>query len=223
MYQRQQLPLPWQPAATRIPLVVYGASSALGCFCIKLAKLSNIHPIIAICGSSKSYVESLLIPEEGDKIVDYRQGEAAWTSAVKSALDGLPCFHGIDCISSNKSWCAVASVLSSSADVKATLSVTSGAHKYDDVGAGVNVLYTFVGSAHEGSYRPAMPKQPPQVQVKGDPWFGFVFFRFVSLLLAQGGFSGHPWEVIDGGLGGVEKGLRRLKDGRAGGKKLVYW
>ncbi len=47
LYQQHKLPLPWLPAKENIPLVVYGGSTAVGAFAIKLAKLSKISPIIS--------------------------------------------------------------------------------------------------------------------------------------------------------------------------------
>ena len=35
-------------------------------------------------------------------------------------------------------------------------------------------------------------------------------------------FPPHPWTKIEGGLQGVEEGLRRLKAGEAKGTKFVY-
>ena len=53
LFRRQHLPPPWAPRskdAELIPLIIYGASSALGAFAVKLAKATNVHPIIAIYG-----------------------------------------------------------------------------------------------------------------------------------------------------------------------------
>ncbi|CCD52898.1 hypothetical protein BofuT4_P138220.1 [Botrytis cinerea T4] len=54
LFRRQHLPPPWSPRAdiVPLPLIIYGASSSLGTFAVKLARASNIHPIIAIAGGS---------------------------------------------------------------------------------------------------------------------------------------------------------------------------
>lgn len=49
-----------------MPLIVYGASFALGCFVIKLAKVSNTDLIIAIAGGSHQCVSTLLDVGKGD-------------------------------------------------------------------------------------------------------------------------------------------------------------
>jgi NADPH2:quinone reductase len=41
-------------------------------------------------------------------------------------------------------------------------------------------------------------------------------------MLADGRLTGHPFEVVDGGLEGVGKGLNMLKDGKAKGVKYVF-
>lgn len=40
--------------------------------------------------------------------------------------------------------------------------------------------------------------------------------------LENGQVKPHPWKKIDGGLHGVEEGLKRLKAGETRGFKLVY-
>jgi NADPH:quinone reductase len=221
----QGLPLPWTPrtlSAPPLPLIIYGASSALGCFAIKLAKASNIHPIIAICGSSSAYVETLLEPSKGDRMVDYRPGVESMKAAVKDALGPLEAYHALDAISAKGTWIPLAQMVSPNGG---QVSVVSGANAYNEaeIPEGVKIKYVYVGTAHHGAYMPAMPKQPANKEaVESATEFAFVFFRYVARLLARGMFSGHPFVVVEGGLGGVESGLRMLKEGQAKGKKFVY-
>jgi len=44
----------------------------------------------------------------------------------------------------------------------------------------------------------------------------------VGEMLADGRLTGHPYVCVEGGLSGVEKGLRMLKEGKAKGVKFVY-
>ncbi|KAK9315034.1 chaperonin 10-like protein [Lipomyces starkeyi] len=229
LFRRQGLPPPWSPlpaSAGPLPLVVYGASSALGTFAIKLAKLSNIHPIIAICGASHGVVVDLLDFSRGDRIVDYRQGVEAMKTAVKDALAGLEARHALDAISSKGTWVPLAQMLHSSATSGPfQVSVVAGSNRYEDEGipSSVEFLYTYVGSGHYGVYKPSMPKQPADKDsVKFDVEFAYIFYRYLARLLARGDFSGHPFEVIPGGLAGVEQGLNKLKNGEARGVKYVY-
>ncbi|KAK9489379.1 chaperonin 10-like protein [Lipomyces doorenjongii] len=227
LFRRQGLPPPWSPlpaSAGPLPLVVYGASSALGTFAIKLAQLSNIHPIIAICGASHGVVDGLLDFSRGDRIIDYRQGVEAMKMAVKDALAGLEARHALDAISAKGTWVPLAQMLQGSAPSGPfQLSVVAGSNRYDeeDIPSSVEFLYTYVGSGHYGAYKPSMPKQPKD-SVKSDVEFAYVFYRYLARLLARGDFCGHPFEVIPGGLAGVEEGLNKLKNGEARGVKYVY-
>lgn len=40
--------------------------------------------------------------------------------------------------------------------------------------------------------------------------------------MQEGWFKGHPFEVVPGGLQGVQTGLRDLKEGKASAVKYVY-
>lgn len=117
-------------------------------------------------------------------------------------------------------------MLSPSTDTEVSyLSVVSGANKYDDatIPRSVQVVYTFVGTAHSGEYRAGMVKRPLDTElVKSDPEWTYVFFRYVSKMLADGKLTGHEFVVVNEGLNGVEEGLRLLKAGKAKGFKYVF-
>ncbi|MCJ1385004.1 hypothetical protein MMC17_008122 [Xylographa soralifera] len=225
LFRRQSLPPPWDPRpkdAPPIPLIIYGASSALGSFAVKLAKSANIHPIIAICGSSQRYVSGLLEPSNGDTVVDYRQGIEGMMRAVKEALGPLKAKHALDAISTKGSWIPLANMVD---PLGSQVSVVSGANRYDDeeIPKGVSIKYTYVGTAHSGAYKAGMPKQPEDSEtVQSDVEFAYVLFRYVSRMLARGTFEGHPTETIPGGLEGVGLGLQRLKNNETKGVKFVY-
>lgn len=86
LYRALALPQPWSPAESPAPLLIYGGSSAVGAFAIKLAAQSNIHPIIAVAGAGSNYVLTLLDPSKGDAVIDYRPGRAALESGIRKAL-----------------------------------------------------------------------------------------------------------------------------------------
>jgi hypothetical protein len=229
LFRRQHLPPPWSPrrnSSPPLPLIIYGASGAVGTFAIKLARASNIHPIIAIAGGSSSHLAPLLDSSKGDALVDYRVGVEDMKKVVEEKLNELRCYHAFDCISGKGTWVPISQMLSPSTETQTSyLSVDSGGNKYDEeaIPKGVKIVYTYVGTAHSGAYIPRMPKQDHDKEyVKGDPEWTYVFFRYVGRMLADGRLTGHPWEVVDGGLEGVEKGLTMLKEGKAKGVKFVY-
>jgi NADPH:quinone reductase len=227
LYRRHSLPPPWTPfpsSAPPFPLIVYGASSALGLFTIKLAHLSNMHPIIAIGGASREPVLELLDQSRGDVYIDRRIGVEEMRDSVRNALGPLKARHALDAFSSRGSWIPVSQMLEASRENGGSkLSVVSGVNTYDEaeIRDGVEVIYTYVGSAHTGKYLARMPKQPIAEEVEGDIRFAGVFFQYLTQVLAEGTFRGHPFTVTPGGLHGVEESLKALKAGEAQGRKFV--
>jgi len=177
-------------------------------------------------------VYTLLDDNKGDKVVDYRQGIEAWKKEVEGHLAGKsPPAHALDAISANGTWIPLSHILddlsrdSTGVSTFPKLSVVSGANHYTEaeVSPNVDIIYTYVGTTHDGEYKALMPKQPSDKdEVKADIEFAWVLMRYVARMLALGKFTGHPHEVIPGGLGGVEQGLNKLKAGDAKGKKFVY-
>ena len=233
LFRRQKLPSPWSLTNTSTSLIIYGASSSLGSYIIKLASLSNIHPIIAICGSSnKDYVGSLLDFSKGDKIVDYKQGVEGWLEEVNMIIKegGVSPLHAVDAISNSETWQPLARLLSdhtTSPERRPILSVFSGRESYStpNYSSKIDIIYTYVGTSYSGAYLPSMPNQPPEAEldyVRKDVDFAYILLRYIARMLAQRRYSGHPYEVIPGGLEGVQKGLNLLKSGKGGGKKFVY-
>ncbi|KAH8680090.1 putative quinone oxidoreductase [Tricladium varicosporioides] len=229
LFRRQGLPPPWSPRSNSdppTPLIIYGAGSALGTFAVKLARASNIHPIVAIAGESTSHIRPLLDEDLGDRLFDYRVGEHALKELVDEHLKTTPCHHAFDAISAKGTWISVSQMLSpSTLNQKSFLSVVSGANKYDEpsIPEGISIIYTYVGTVHTGAYKASMPKQPlDQGLVKSDPEWAYVFYKYVSRMLADRRLKGHPFVVVEGGLDGVGKGLRMLKEGKARGFKFVF-
>ncbi|KIW72882.1 hypothetical protein PV04_01043 [Phialophora macrospora] len=225
LFRRQGYTAPWQSDAQqrnqKRPLLVYAATTSLGTYAIKLAKLAGIGPIVAIGGGSSDHLKRFLESPQ-DVFLDYRTGMEKLKESVKDLAEErhLQLRNGIDAFSEHESWVQVSQMLQG----PSRLSVFSGARKYDEeaIPNGVNIIYTFVGTGHEGKYRPSMPKQPSAEDAQGDVDFAGAFFVWLEEMLRQDKYSGHPFEVIPGGLNGVSEGLNRLRNGQAGGKKLVY-
>ncbi|KEF58205.1 uncharacterized protein A1O9_06131 [Exophiala aquamarina CBS 119918] len=228
LFRRQGFLAPWEISIPTCkdfnakPLLIYAASSPLGTYLVKLAKLAGIGPIIAIGGGSSEYLRTLLDNQAGDVFLDYRSGISKVQEAVRRTVKetGLTLRNAIDAYSENSSWVNVAQMLEAGGRV----SVFSGANKYDEeaIPAFTEIIYTFVGSAHEGAYKPGMPKQPAPEEARGDVEFAGKLFLWLEEVIKQRKFEGQPFDVVPGGLKGVEAGLNRLRDGKAAGKKLVY-
>ena len=207
VYRRLQLPLPWDPVTIPTPLVVNGAATAVGAFAIKFATLSNIHPIIAIAGKGIPYVETLLDRSKGDIVIDYRQG----TNHVTEQLQKIAKLHVIsyayDAVSDKASLEMLCKVVFP--DAGKIMSVIPKAD--EDIG-GITVLGSNAGSIH------APANEGARV---GDAEFGACIYNLISLGLGHGWLSGHPYEVVQGGLTGLERALKDLEAGNASAKKYV--
>jgi NADPH:quinone reductase len=55
-----------------------------------------------------------------------------------------------------------------------------------------------------------------------DQEFGFVYFRWFGKALKEGLFNRHPFEVVPGGLHGIEKGQKDLKVGKNKATKYIF-
>jgi NADPH2:quinone reductase len=219
LFMRLKLPEPWHATTAPIPLIIYGASGAVGSYAIKLAQASNIHPIIAVAGNGAAHVEKLIDRSKGDTIVDYRKGNEAVVSGMKEALKKAGASevkYAFDTVSEKNSYQNICEVLSK--DGRITL-VLPG-KEYTEIPKSVEQSLTAVGSSH-WDVAPDTPEGKAGIKTGGKD-FAYVFFRLFSRGLQEGWFTPHPHEVIPGGLKGVEQGLNNLMAGKASAVKYVY-
>ncbi|KAL8987674.1 MAG: hypothetical protein Q9177_003145 [Variospora cf. flavescens] len=212
LYQRLQgLPLPWHPATTSTPLIIYGAASAVGAYAIRLAQLSNIHPLICVAGRGIPFVETLVSREKGDVIVDYREGETKVIEKLKSVVKaaGGKVEYAFDAISEHGSFTNICEVLDQETG---QITLVLPGKDFSAIPKSIRRSTTYVGSVHSSV----------GTKERGDADFGFVMFRFFGRGLQEGWFRGHPHEVVPGGLAGVEGALRDLKEGKASAVKYVF-
>ncbi|EON67367.1 hypothetical protein W97_06620 [Coniosporium apollinis CBS 100218] len=203
LYLRLGLPEPWHAREEphKIPLVIYGGSSAVGSYAIQFARKSNIHPIIAVAGGGAAHVEKLIDRSKGDTIVDYRNGADAVVEGIKKALNGQELFHCYDAISEKGSFQTMSKILAKGGKITLVLP----GRDYSDIPDYIEHSTTSVGSVHKES-----------------PDFGYVYFRFLNKGLQDGWFKPHPQEVVPGGLEGVQQALENLRDGKASAVKYVF-
>lgn len=208
LYQRLNLPLPWNPTSEPLPLVVYGGATAVGAFALKFAKVSNIHPLIVVAGKGSAFVETLIDRSKGDTVIDYREGDEEVRYKIKAAAGGRPIHHAYDAISEKGSSQNIAAAMTAPGKIAVVLQPKEG----DTFPEGIITDRTMVGTVH---FNPAEGK------TIDDREFGAAFFPLIGRGLAQGWFSGHPYEVRPGGLNGVERALRDLEAGKASAVKYV--
>jgi NADPH:quinone reductase len=211
LYARLGLPERWEkvhPAREVVKeggVLVYGAASAVGAFAVKLLVRADVHPIICVAGRGIPYVESLIQKEKGDVVVDYRKGDKAVVDGIRRGIPkGGRLMFAFDAVSEKGSVPNICQVL----DPHGSVSTVLPGVQYPEIKKTMKQTLTTVGSVH------GVPDD------LGD--LGFAWFRLFGLGLREGWFSGHPFEVVSGGLNGVETGLRNLRDGKASAVKYVY-
>jgi NADPH2:quinone reductase len=185
-----------------MPFIVYGASSSVGSYAIKLARNSNIHPIIAIAGKGSSFVETLLDRSKGDAVFDYRKGSEETVKSIRAHLESGSygeVRHGLD-----------PGIGEPSKSVLTEFVVPGGAINLVlpsewDTGSAKKTS-TMVSHVHEENGRD----------------LGLVTCRWFTKALQEGTFKGQPYEVRSGGLEGVEQALKDLKDGKNSASKYVF-
>lgn len=187
------LPLPVQPAAQPLPLVIYGASGSVGSFALQLAKQARFHPLIAVAGGGAKQIAHLIDESKGDVVIDYRKGDAEVVKGIQSALKGIPLLHALDTASHGNSSLNIAQAMSKGGRIARTLPAQPGAlpNEVQQIALGVSAVH---GEQKD---------------------LGFVMFSLFGLGLKDGWLQARPYEVVDGGLEGVEGALKKLKEGKS--------
>lgn len=207
------MPMPFERSdeesgTNKIPVIINGASSSVGAYALKFAKLNpSIGPIIAIAGSGAAFVKEL----GADIVLDYRSPTII--EDLQKALDGKKVSHAFDASNSAQSITYLTAVLEPTGRYTCTMGVKGGIY---GTGEQQGLLekwggwweQIWVGSVHEN-------------KLLGGKWFGGVVSRLVETLLKEGKIKGHPYEIIPGGLNGVEAALIRLRDRKGGNNKFV--
>ncbi|KAL3449162.1 chaperonin 10-like protein [Aspergillus insuetus] len=207
LYQHLRLPLPWSPASEPLSLIIYGGATAVGAFAIKLARLSNIHPLIVVAGKGMPYVETLIDRSKGDTIIDYRESPSALTARIREAAGGNSIHHAYDAVGEHGSHAHIGGAMTTPGSIT-TMSLNTDYVLPEEI----TMSWTIAGSVH------LLPKEGMAV---GDGEFAQAMLQFMGRGLAKGWFSGHPVELRPSGLAGIEGGLRDLKAGKASAAKYV--
>jgi NADPH2:quinone reductase len=207
LFHHLKLPTPWLPATEPTPFIVYGASSSVGSYAIKLARSSNIHPIIAIAGKGTPFVETLLDRSKGDVVFDYRNGPEETVKSIRAHLESGKygeVRHGLDPGIGDSSKPVLTAFVGSGGAINIVLPSNW------DTGKATKTV-TMVGDCHNAAGASFDGRD-----------LGLVTCRWFTKALQEGSFEGHPYEVRPGGLEGVEQALKDLKDGKNSACKYVF-
>jgi NADPH2:quinone reductase len=216
LFRNLRIPMPFERSdeKTKIEkkaLIINGASSAVGAFALKLARLNpSISPIIATAGSAAAFVKEL---GGADVILDYRSPTIVQELETALGGPGSKVPYVFDAANSEASVNYLTAVLAPDGRYTCTTGVAGGIYgpstqKPTLEKWGGYWEQIWVGSVHDDT--PA-----------GGILFGGVMSRIVQSLLFQGKFQGHPLEIVEGGLNGVEAALIKLRDRKSGNTKFV--
>jgi NADPH2:quinone reductase len=190
----------------------------VGAFIIKLARHSNIHPIIAVAGGGQTYVETLIDRLKGDTIIDYRNGNEWVIESARAALEaaGLTrVLHAVDTVCQDGSSEVASRILSDGGSI----TLLDPSQQYIALPASISKTITYVGVLNGDITRDRWLRDQDQEERKE---FGLISSRLFTKGLQDGWLVGHPYDVIPGGLNGISKGLLALKDGKVSAMKYIY-
>jgi NADPH2:quinone reductase len=216
LYRNLRLPMPFERSDEKAriekkALVINGASSAVGAFVLKLARLNpSISPIIATAGSAASFVKEL---GGADVILDYRSPTIVQELEAALGGAGSKVDYVFDAANSEDSVNYLTAVLAPGGRYTCTQGVAGGIYgpstqKPTLEKWGGYWEQIWVGSVHDD--KPA-----------GGILFGGAMTRIIEMLIFEEKFQGHPFEIVDKGLNGVEAALIQLRDRKRGNTKFV--
>ncbi len=214
-------PGPWAPFEddTKTPLVIYGASGAVGAFAVKLARLVNIHPLICVAGGGIDFVRTLLDESKGDTVVDYRLGNDHIARSIETALSGSPLLHAFDAATTGDSFVNLANVVSPGGHISLVLPGVRS-----EIPSSIRQSTTMAGSLWRNlkAHSQAEGETLGSLDVgRNGQEFGLMYSRLIGLWYRQGNLKPHPVKVLPSGLGSLEKALGDLKEGCASAVKYV--
>ena len=164
-------------------------------------------------------MKNMIDESKGDIVLDYRDGNEQLVENLRAAVQnsGGKVEYAFDAVSEHGSYQNICQVLDH-ATGKITLVLPN--KEFKEIPETIEISKTMVGAA--------------QIRTDPDPWqkktgmqtgneeFAMAFFRYFSRGLQKGYFKGHPYEVVPGGLAGIQGALQNLKDGKASAVKYVF-
>jgi NADPH2:quinone reductase len=135
---------------------------------------------------------------------------------LKKALNGKNVAHAFDAVSEKGSYVNICQVLDQQ---KGNITLVLPGKKYEEIPDSIEHSLTSVGTTHETMEKSQNGKLGLPTNTRE---FAFTFFRLFGRGMRDGWFKGHPYEVVPGGLEGVETALKNLKGGKASAVKYVF-
>ncbi|OGM47369.1 protein TOXD [Aspergillus bombycis] len=206
LYQSLRLTLPVAPTRSKIPILVYGGSTATGALAIQFAKLSGYEVLTTCSPRHFDRVKNL----GADAIFDYNDPTSA-RAIREQTNDNLTLAFDTVSVESSATYCDHA-LSTKGGDYSSLLPIKTAR---DNIRDRSTMAYTAFGRSFQFGPR-EIPAQP------GDRAFMEQFTGIFQDLLTSGKIKTHPPRVGNAGLNGILDGLQLLRDGKVSGEKLVY-
>lgn len=191
--------------------LVFGGSSATGSLSIQFAKLAGYN-VLTTCGrKNEEFVAGL----GASGVYDYKDNDVG-DRIRKDTGDGLKLAW--DCIGTPNTIATCAAALSSD-DADCRYATTNTSINELAGRPGVPATHVFMFTIFNQEFSKLGEQFPVSTE---DFEFARGFFDLSEKLLHEGKLQTHPESLQPGGLQGVLKGLKDMKDGKVSAKKLVY-
>jgi NADPH2:quinone reductase len=186
-------------------------------YAVKLARLSNIHPIIAIAGRGGVTVSPLLDLSKGDVLIDHRQDRSALIQEIRSKASNVE--FALDSISIPETINLLGEVVDHNTG---RIAIVLKPEITPEIPSGVKLPLVFAPALWEpiaNDFGDQSSANSPYVGLKA---FGYVYYRYLTYALSGSLIPSHPAEVVPGGLNGIPTGLKNLRDGVKSGVKFLF-
>ncbi|KAF2477660.1 putative zinc-binding oxidoreductase ToxD [Lindgomyces ingoldianus] len=212
LYQAMGLPWPDSPLKEKVPILIYGGSSAMGAFGIQFAKLSGFEVITTCSQRNFEYVKSL----GADVVFDYKSPSCG-ADIRNYTNDKL--YYAWDTIGEGNAPQICGDALASSAPKGQKLYYGTIVFVPQSPRPDVEMLFTIGYSAQGESFELMGMKFAGKPE---DYEFMKKWIAEAEKLLFEGKLRAHKPDVRPGGLDGILTGLKDMKNGKISGVKVVY-
>ncbi|KAI8264477.1 Protein TOXD [Colletotrichum sp. SAR11_239] len=214
LFQSLDVPYLDNPATEKVPVLIYGGSTATGSLAIQYAKLAGLFVIATASAHNFDYLKKL----GADVILDYHSDTVV--EDIKKHAGAGQLKNVLDCISTEATAKICVNAFGEAGGVYSALrfvpeELVSAIN--DKVTLKLKLAYSAIGEAFQ--FGPlSLPADPADLE------FAKKFVADTEKLLAEGKLVPHKPTVDEGGsgLGGVLKGLDLVREGKVSGTKLVY-
>lgn len=212
LYQSLGLPKPSAGNKEKIPLLIYGGSTATGTLAVQFAKLSGLQVITTASARNHAMLESL----GAEKVFDYSDPECG--SKIRDYTGGK-LRYAFDCIALPDSFKIVAEALAESeekagGEIHYSALLPPKGFPREDVKTRSMMLYTASNETYTKMGRTVTPDPKDNEETR-------TWLAEAEKLIAAGKVKPHPKEVGKGYEGAME-GLAKMRKGEYAAKKLVY-